>query len=211
MTLGVVRTIMVGLVVGVGALAASGQTTIQLTSSGADVITFAGNGSGAVTATLGDCSSSQCTMTGGGEGNAGGGAITGYTLNIGQNVALTDKGGGSYSVNSSGLTGSTFSLTNSSNQSVFSGSLAGLTFTDSSNGQVDLVATVDGTGSSSGTDLTVKGVVQLDGANIASVESAHYPTAVSGGIVPEPTTLLLFGTGLIGLGGLLRRRWEVSA
>jgi hypothetical protein len=190
---------------GMLALGASAQTPITLTSSGSNLVTFSSTGNGNVSATLGNCSNSQCSMSGGAEGSFNGSAVSGYTLNLGQFTPLTNNGGGSFSASAAGLAGSSLSLTGASG-TVFSGALTALNFTDSANDMVAMSATIQGSGSFSGTKLTIQAAVQLDGANIESVASSPYPVAVSGGIVPEPTTLLLFGTGLLCLGGLMRRR-----
>ncbi|HXR96763.1 MAG TPA: PEP-CTERM sorting domain-containing protein [Terriglobales bacterium] len=195
---------------GLLALGAGAQTTITLTSSGSNLVTFSSTGNGTVDATLGNCSNSQCTLTGGAEGTFNGSAVSGYTINLGQLTPLTNNGGGSFSVSAADLAGSSFDLSGASG-TVFSGAFTALNFTDTANDTVAINATVQGSGSSSGTTINIKGSIQLDGANVEAVANSPYPVAVSGGIVPEPTTLLLFGTGLLCLGGLMRRRLGAMA
>ncbi|HXR96764.1 MAG TPA: PEP-CTERM sorting domain-containing protein [Terriglobales bacterium] len=199
-------------VCGVLALSAGAQTPITLNES-ADVVAFSSNGNGVASVTLGNCNENECVMSGGAEGTFNGSTVTAFTITqIPQFRPLTNNGGGSFSenfangpINSLELISNT-AATGGANQVVFSGMFTALNFTDYANDQVAMSATIQGTGSYSGVTITIPAAIQLDGASIEDVANSHYPVVVSGSIVPEPATLVLFGTGLLCLGGIMRRR-----
>jgi hypothetical protein len=62
-----------------------------------------------------------------------------------------------------------------------------------------------------GMTISVQGMIQLSaGPNINSVASSTYATNVSGTVVPELASMLLFGSSLLVLGSALRRRGRTA-
>jgi PEP-CTERM motif len=127
-------------------------------------------------------------------------------------VAFTTPGFTSGSVSSNGAFGAGGSFTITTNGSVsglpsgtvFTGTFVSGTWTLSSNDVYTLSADVKsstGHGGVTFTELTVQGTLMPNGS--IAVESGDYTITSQ---VPEPGTLGLLGTGLVGLGGLLRKR-----
>jgi hypothetical protein len=59
----------------------------------------------------------------------------------------------------------------------------------------------------SGTVDFVTALAANGGMTYFSLENALQPSQVTTGVTPEPSTLLMFGTGILGLAGGLRRRF----
>jgi hypothetical protein len=127
-------------------------------------------------------------------------------------VAFTTPAFTSGSVSSNGAFGAGGSFTITTNGSVsglptgtvFTGTFVSGTWTLSPSNVYTLLADVKsstGNGGVTFTELTVQGTIMPNGS--IAVESGDYTVTSQ---VPEPGTLGLLGTGLVGLGGLLRRR-----
>ncbi len=191
---------------------ANAQTTVTLTSSNQDIIFASGTTSGAQTVQLGSCASgitgTLCTLN----GSASGGTSASYQILTLGTVGLTSGPSGTFTA-TSGLTGSTVTISNSSSVVVFQGTLSSLTFTQSAaqvtSGQVTMTASSAGTGAFSGVTVTLTGTIQLPtGSNLTTLAASTNVSGrfTGGGAIPEPSSMLLMGSGLVTLGGFLRRR-----
>jgi hypothetical protein len=121
------------------------------------------------------------------------GAFTSGNINDGGTLAA----GGSITITGNGSNGVP-------NGAIFVGSFGAGTKWEKVGGGYDLLGTLVGAPGQSGgiSELTVQATVGPNGIQLASGDISISTTAV-----PEPGTLALLGTGLVGIGGVLRRRF----
>jgi len=175
-------------------------------------VTFTANGDGTASLAIGTCTAGTCTLTG---SNTGGGTFTFTTTYPGSNQIQVSSG---YIISANGTT-TTFAYTSPG------GNLSG-TVTWSSMIS-DGIASI--TGTLSITSSTFSGLLGPGGSATISITTNGYgselstyifgtapagdtegATVTSGSVIaPEPSTLLLFGTGFLLVGGVLRRRLAV--
>ncbi len=205
----IICMLVLGGLVAFSASFANAQSSITLISSSAN-IGFSANGSGGLTVSLGGCGVLGCTLSGNASGTGSVSNATGFTLTSASGPAnFTAGGGGSFST--SAVIGFTLNTTTGN----LTGTLSNLTFTQASastNGQVTISGTFNVTG---GASIPVSGMVMI-GANHNINVTAGGGASVSGGVtnpppVPEPATAFLLGSGLLGLGGIWRRRQRVAS
>lgn len=202
-----------------GVASAFAQTQITLGGSTQNA-TFVSNGSGSVSVTLGSCSGGTCTLSGQAFGTgalSSGPAAYSITTAETNTIGMTWNGsqwlvsqsapinfcyGGSGSCNGSLLTG-TITL-NDFAQGVSSGEF---------NSALDANLAITG-GSLAPVFTSAGGVlsftIKLKGVPDLSTNQGSFSGRILSGNItptPEPTTLGLLGTGLMVLGGAIRRRF----
>lgn len=197
----------VALAVGIGLLPAQAQMSIGLTSSGSNVLSFASTGSGGLNAALGGCTTGSCSLSGAAAGTAAVKSATSYAITSSGPISLSGNGSGTFLAGATALIGSALKPASSSG-TIFTGTFPRLSLTQGANGQVELQAAANG---------GAAGTTAITGASQHSLFSPRLQlpnrgagTLVSASIVPEPASLLLFGSGLIGLGGVMRKRTVVG-
>ena len=211
------------LALSVGAMTASAQTSISFGNGGGGStgnVTFEANGNGSASLDLGVCGLiglvDTCTLSG---VNTGGGTYSFTTTESGSKDIQISSGfisGLNRGVSMNGAT-TVFSYNNGSGgtltgtviwSSLISDGVATITGTltittstlSGPLGEIGRHVTIDITTNHYATDLSttifVSGSTASEGATLSSGEL----------VTPEPSTMLLFGTGLLIAGGILRRR-----
>lgn len=192
----------VALAVGIGLLPAQAQTGIGLSSSGSNALSFASTGSGGLNTSLG--------LSGAASGTAAGKTASSYIIATSIPISLSGKGSGTFSAGATALLGSALKLANSSS-TIFTGTFTSLSLAQGANRQVGSQATANGRAAST---ASITGTIQhsflTPRLRLPSRGAGTSGTSVSGSVVPEPASLLLFGSGLIGLGGVMRKRIVVG-
>ncbi len=197
------------------------QTNILLGNGLANSIQFTGNGNGATVAFLGTCGASACTTGSAGVGFSNPGTFT-MTYDPSQPLIISNTlGSNGYLM--SGAVNFSFALTDGT------GTLTGtITFTSFADGTTTpsfrgSFTTTSVTGSltslfGSGTLDGAVFTVQTNGNTVDSVftntgqvtarpYSGNVPAPSAPAPVPEPATIAMLGSGLLALGGTLKRRW----
>jgi hypothetical protein len=179
---------------------------ISLTLNGSGTIGLSSTGSGNLTVCLGGGSPCANTLSATGIGTGDFSGVTGFTISAGAPISLTEVSNCVFA--NASLTGVTFL------GGTLSGTLTSMTVSQTS-GQVSSgLARISGTGAiTSLAGLTVNVPFNFSGTLHvgAGVDICALPGGgTTGGIgaTPEPGTLALAGTGLLLLGGAVRR-WFV--
>ena len=167
----------------------SGSASAGLSLSGSTLIAVSGwNGGGLVTGNLGTLMFST-------------GALTSGSLDMGGTLA----GGGNFAISSNGTDGLTGTL--------FSGMFVGpvswqLVTLSNGTHNYTLTGVVNGTSIGAAADaVTVQLTINTGkGFFDGSTTISSGDTSLTVGSVPEPSTLALFGTGIVGMFGMLRRK-----
>lgn len=194
----------------IGSKNASAQSTIGFgdgTSTGQ--VTFVSNGNGTAAVTLGTCSGGSCTLSG---SNTGGGTfslVTGGAIQTG----IIGSGGG-LSVKMAGSPTSAFTYVGSGG--TLTGTITWANLTLDGKSVLSGVLTVSSNtttitlGPESLIDISTNGYAHDISTYIyGGLSGATEGATVSTGQItptPEPSSIFFFGTGLLALGGILRRR-----
>lgn len=196
----VTGVLVLGLMLLIGFVPAQAQTSITLTDSGSAMLSFSGTGTGGLTADLGTCGLFSCWLSGSALGTISSAPVTGYKLSVAGPTTLLGDGNGMFTASPTALAESLLSLTGSGGTILFAGDLNSLSV-DQSSSSAEGFAQISGGVTGAGGNISLTGTVgaNLDGA-------AEYGGSSSAPIVPEPASMVLFGSGLLLLGGVLRRR-----
>ena len=217
----------VSLIMLVGASSVDAQTSIAFGNGGggsAGQVTFIANGGGTASLDLGTCSVlNVCTLSG---SNSGGGTYS---------IVTTEAGAADIQVN--GFIGSTLnrsiSMNGATTSFMWNDGIAGHSlmgtvvwtsaFTD---GAATITGTLSITGSTFSGALGIGSHPSIDFLTNAyasslstfifkgssgATESATLSSGEVAGVVPEPSSILLFGSGLLLAGGILRRKLSLLA
>jgi len=201
------------------AASAQNQITLNGTASGAIVFTGAGSGTGGsnLSMSLGSCSLGSHCITGTATGTGGLSSTGTYELSGGP-LSLTSVSAGNWNVSGilnfayfnggTNLLSGTLNLVNFTQ--VASLGVFNSTLTANLTGLSGLLAS--NIGSSAVTDITI---VIRNGVNLAALGNGVNASAtISSGEIfptPEPGSMVLFGSGLVAAGSLLRRRGKATA
>lgn len=203
----------------VGTMTASAQTTIAFGNgggSGTGNVTFIANGDGSASLDLGVCSGLTCTLLG---PNTGGGTYSFTTTETSPNQIQVSSGfiGSSLSRGIS-MDGATTMFSYTGAGGTLSGTVIWSSLITDGNATINGVLTITSStfsgplgvvGKQAAIDFSTNGYgVELANTIFVTGSTKSYGAALSSGqvVTPEPNSMLLFGTGLLLAGGILRRR-----
>ncbi len=199
----IAKLLVLGLMMGIGLIPAEAQTSITLT--GSEPLTFTGYSTNGITVDLGSCGGGGCLLAGSTMGSVSGSTAYSFNLFTGEPILATTSGTGTFTAWSGygpGLVGSMLGIDGLNGTLLFLGTLTDLTFSQSASGSpVQMAATAT---PSSGASVSLSGTINVGSGELSGLPGTNGST--SGPIVPEPASMMLFGSGLILLGGVLRRR-----
>lgn len=220
--------ILVGVLLALGSGTAKAQTSIGLNGTGSGSITFTGAGAGTggsnLTMTIvGSCFLSASTCISGAASGSGGLLSSGTFFVSGGPLTLTSLSTRSWQVSGGTLSFAYNTLSNGSGTNLLSGTLNLVNMTQqnspfaTSEFNTALVANLTGlTGTLSGVFTAAGGItnitINISGPTDLSGLGNGVPltgNSINHGSVvptPEPGTLVLLGSGLVAVGGFLRRR-----
>ena len=203
-----------------GMASAQDQITLNGTASGAITFTGAGSGSGGsnLTMSLGSCTLGSHCITGTATGTGSLSSTGSYELSGGP-LSLTSVSPGSWNVsgilNFAYFNGGTNLLSGTLNLLNFTqvGSLGLFNDTLTANLTGLSGSLASSIGSSAITDITI---VIRNGVNLSGLgNGANASASISSGEIflptPEPGSMVLFGSGLVAVGSMLRRRVKAKA
>lgn len=194
----VIGVLTLGSMLVMGLVPAQAQTSIALTDSGSTMLSFSGRGTGSLTADLGTCGLFSCWLSGAAAGATSDAQVTGTALSVAGPASLLGAAGSMRTPTA--LAGSLPVPTGSGGTVLFTGDLSSLSV-DQPPSSADGFTQMSGGVTGAVGNISLSGAV---GANLAGV--AGYGGSGSAPIVPEPASMILFGSGLLLLGGVLRRR-----
>ena len=220
--------IMVSVLLTLGSGIASAQTSIGLigTSSGSITFTATGAGTGGSNLSMsivGSCFLSLSTCISGSASGAGALLPSGFFFISGGPLTLTSLSTRSWQVSGGTLTFAYNTMANGSGTNLLRGTLDLVNMTQQGSPfataefNTALVANLTGlTGTLSGVFTAAGAIANITIDISGPVDLSGLSTSATGNTIdhgsirttPEPGTLALVGSGLLALGGLLRRQWR---